>query len=264
VNNVKLDRSAIDRVLRRAGELSSPRPEAIPAGEAISEEVVLASAEEVGLDVAAVRVSLAIERLGPTPVPARADRLLGAAEVVIERVLALEANAAIDRLDELMVRQHQLRTKRSRPHAREWHKRKGTVGTVQRVALAVTGDAGLSGVARVVAAASAVDGQRSVVRLAADRRSQRTGIAAGGAVVGGVGVVGVAVLSVLTAPLLLVTTPLVLGAAVGVAAQGRKQAADLARELDAVFDAVEQGTEPVTLTDSLRRVMRGPRSRQRY
>lgn len=260
---VELDRTAVDRVLRRASEMSPPRPGSLAAGEGITEEVVIASAEEVGLDVTAVRVSLAIERLGPATAPARADRLLGEAEVVSERVLALDANAAINRLDELLVRQHQLRTKRTRPNAREWHKRKGTVGAVQRAALAVTGEAGLSRVARVQATASAVDGQRSVVRLIADRRGQRNGIAAAGAVVGGVGLVAIAVASALTAPALLLTAPLAIGLAVGVAAAGRKQATELAGELDAVFDAVEQGIEPVTLTDSLRRVVRSARDRGR-
>jgi len=264
VTDVELDRSAVDRVLRRASELSPPRHGTLAAGQAFSEEVVIASAEEVGLDPAAVRVSLAIERLGPPAAPARADRLLGAAEVISERVLTLDAAAAVERLDELMVRQHQLRTKRSRPNGREWQKRKGTVGAVQRAALAVTGDAGLSGVARVEATASAVDDQRSVVRLVADRRGQRAGMAAGSAAVGGVTVAGIAVVSVLTAPILLVTTPLAVGAAVGIAALGRKQAAELADELDAVFDAIEQGNEPVTLTDSLRRVMRSARNRDRY
>jgi len=41
--------------------------------------------------------------------------------------------------------------------------------------------------------------------------------------------------------------------------QGRRQAAALACELDEVFDAVERGATPVTLTDSIRRVVRDTR-----
>ena len=262
--DVELDRTAVDRVLRRASELSPTRPGTLAVGHAFSEEVIIASAEEVGLDVTAVRVSLAIERLGPAAVPARGDRLLGAAEVVSERVLALDADEAVERLDELMVRQHQLRTKRTRPNVREWHKRTGAVGAVQRAAMAVTGDTGLSRVARVEATASGVDDQRSVVRLVADRRSQRTAIAAGSAAVGGVGLAGIVFVSVMATPALLFTAPLAVGAAMGVAVQGRKQAAELADELDAVLDAVEHRAEPVTLTDSLRRVVRNARGRDRY
>ena len=253
---VELDRNAVDRVLRRASELSPGRPGTLGAAGSISEEIVIASAAEVGLDPSAVRLSLAIERLGPPVLTHRTDRLLGAPEVASERVLALAATEAIDRLDELMVHQHQLRTKRTRHNEREWQKRTGAVGAIQRTALAITGDAGLSRVPRVTAVASEVENHRSVVRLIADRRNQRTSLAAGSAAVGSIGLAGVAFVSVIASPLLLLTAPLAVGAAIGVAAQGRKQAATLADELDAVFDAVEQRFAPVTLTDNLRRVAR--------
>ncbi|MGB8858277.1 MAG: hypothetical protein WCC60_03425 [Ilumatobacteraceae bacterium] len=255
---MELDRSAVDRVLRRASDLTASAPET--ASHAISEEALLVAAAEVGLDPAVVRVSLAIERLGPVARPSRADRIIGADEVVVERLLALDADEAIERLDDLMVREHQLRTRRTRPTSREWHKRSGAVGAVQRAAKSVTGDAGLSKVARVQATSSAVDDERSVLRVVADRRGQRAGMAAAGAVVGGIGLTAATVAGLLVSPLLLVTTPVAVGAAAGVARIGRRQALALAVEIDAVLDAVEQGIAPVSITQSLRRAVSGTRS----
>lgn len=256
MTSVELDRTAVDRVLRRANELA-PAPPGSPVS--FSEEVVLAAAAEAGLDLEAVRVSLAVERLGPSTPTGRADALVGPGHVVHERVLPIAAGEAVHRLDMLLVRQHQLRTVRTRPDGGEWRRRKGPIGTVQRAALAVTGETGLSRVARATATASVVGDDRSVLRLIADRRSQRSAVAAGGAAVGAVGLVGVAVTSVVVGPLLLLTTPLAIGAGVAVAAQGRRQASALACELDEVFDALERGAAPVTLTDNIRRVVRNTR-----
>ena len=258
---VELDRPAVERVLRRAGELAAPDQHDTGVPHAISEAALLAAAAEVGLDPAVVRVSLAIERLGPQSTPTRADRLLGPGEVVVERVMGVDATAAMERLDDLMVRGHHLRTRRSRPSTREWGKRGGPVGAAQRAAKSAVGDTGLSKVARLQASVSEIDGQRSVLRVVADRHGQRSGVVAATAVVGGIGASGAAVAAVFVSPLLLVAAPLAMGAAAGVARQGRKQAAALADEIDAALDAVEHGMPPVTLTDSLRRAFNSPRQR---
>jgi hypothetical protein len=259
---VELDRPTIDRVLRRASELEAPAPgEPVPS-HAISEESLLAAAAEVGLDPSLVRVSLAIERLGPVTTRAHGDGLLGAGEVVVERVIALDAAAAMDRLDALMVREHQLRTRRSRPNSREWHKRAGAVGAVQRAAKTAAGDAGLCKLERVQATASEVDDHRSVLRVVADRRSQRSGAAAAGAMAGGLGLVTATVAGTLFSPLLLLgAAPLAFGAATTVAKRGRRQQAELTIEIDAVLDAVEHDVPPRSITQSLRLAVNSPRAR---
>jgi len=258
---VELDRRAVERVLRRAGELAVPAAGTAVEPHAISEAMLLAAAEEVGLDPAVVRVSLAIERLGPVAAPSRADRLLGSGEVVVERVMSVDAAAAMERLDELLVRGHHLRQRRTRPNAREWGKRSGAVGAAQRAAKSAVGDTGLSKVPRLQASASEVDERRSVLRVVADRQGQRTGVVAATAVVGGLGASTVAVAGALVSPLLLITAPLALGAAAGVARHGRKQAAELAHEIDVALDAVEHGSPPVSLTQSVRNALNGARPR---
>jgi hypothetical protein len=259
---VELDRPTVDRVLRRASDLETPAQGAQAASHAISEESLLAAAAEVGLDPSLVRVSLAIERLGPVAEMAHGDRLLGAGEVVVERVLGLDAAAALERLDALMVREHQLRTRRTRPNSREWHKRTGAVGAVQRAAKSAAGDAGLSRLAKVHATASQIDDDRSVLRVVADRHHQRTGAATAGAVAGGLGLVTATVAGALLSPLLLLgAAPLALGAAAGVAKRGRRQETELTIEIDAVLDAVEHDVPPRSITQSLRLAVNSPRAR---
>lgn len=258
---MELDRPTIDRVLHRAGELEAQASGGAPHTNTISEESLLAAAAEVGLDLSLVRVSLAIERLGPPTPHAHGDGLLGAGEVVVERVVALDAAAAMQRLDALMVREHQLRTRRTRPDSREWHKRPGAVGAVQRAAKTAAGDAGLCKLSMVRATASEVDEQRSVLRVVADRRHQRSGAAAAGAIAGGIGLATATVAGALVSPVLLLgAAPLAIGAAAGVARRGRRQEAELTCELDAVLDAVEQDLPPRSITQSLRHAVSGTRA----
>jgi hypothetical protein len=254
-----LDRTAVDRVLKRASELAEPRPGTLASPIGISEDMLVASAVEAGLDEDAVRVSLAIERLGPVAPVTRSDHLLGTPDVVVERLVPLDSTAALARLDQLLVRQHQLKGRRSQPGTREWQKRSGKIGAAQRAAMAVGGDAGLAKVARLQATVGEVDDEHSVVRMVADRRGQRSSRVVGSAVVGGMGIVGVGMVAVAFSPALIVATPFAVGAAYGVARKGRAQAADLATELEAVLDSVEQGATPITVTASLRRALRSPR-----
>ena len=267
-----LDRAAVDRVLRRASDMMAEHPSmdrSVDGGvdgaggadgrSAMTDVVLLEAATDAGLDPDAVRLSLAIERLGPTPERRRLDRLSGPRRVTIDRVVRLDVDTALGRIDDLLQRQHQLRRTRSRADAGEWRRRTGAVGSVQRAAKRVSGDVGLAKVAVVEAYASAVDEGRTVVRLAADRSDQRTGLIVGGAVTSGVGVAAAGTVALVLTPVALVAVPVVAAAGAGVASVGRKQRALLADELDRVLDAVEHGLRPVTLSDDVRRVLRSIR-----
>jgi hypothetical protein len=259
---MQLDRAAVDRVLRRASDMMADHPEVADGaqGPATTTDVVLLeAATEAGLDPDAVRLSLAIERLGPPPERRALDRLGGPRRVTVERVVRLDVDTALGRIDDLLQRQHQLRRTRSRAEAGEWRRRTGAVGKVQRAAKRASGDVGLAKVAVVEAQASPVDESRTVVRLAADRADQRTEVLAGGAVTTGVGAVAAGAAAVALTPLALVAVPVVAAAGAGVASIGRKQRALLADELDRVLDAVEHGLRPVTLSDDVRRVLRSIR-----
>ncbi len=249
---MELDRAAVERVLRKAGELEQ-RPN---SADRVSEAAVLEAAAEVGLDPAAVRVALAVERLGPQPAAHRGDAILGPAEVVHERVLEVGFEDALARLDDLLVREHQLRPSRSRGLSREWRRRKGAVGSVQRAARSLVGDARLSKVQRVEAVASPVDDGHTVLRVLVDRSKERSGMAVGGSVVGGMILTGTVVTGVLFSPLLLAATPLAAVAGAGVALVGRRQAHELGDAVDELLDGVDCGATPVTITEGLRATMR--------
>lgn len=258
---MQLDRAAVDRVLRRASDMMAEHPD---RGElhdqpAMSEQVLLEAATEAGLDPDAVRLSLAIERLGTAPAPHRIDRLSGPRRVAVDRVVHLDAGTALARVDDLLQRQHQLRRTRTRSGAGEWRRRTGAVGKVQRAAKRASGDVGLAKVAVVEAAASTVDDGRTVLRLVADRAGQRTEVIAGGAVTSGIGLAATGTLALALTPFALVGLPVVAVAGAGVTSIGRKQRAMLADELDRVLDAVEHGVRPVTLSDDVRRVLRAIR-----
>lgn len=245
---MELDRTAVERVLRRAGQLDRQHE----AGDRVSETAVLEAAAEVGLDGDAVRVALAIERLGPPPTRTATDRLFGPPVVGGERVVGVPADEALDRLDDLLVREHQLRPTRARGQVREWRRKDGPIGSLQRAAKSLAGDATLSKARRVEAAASAVDGERTVLRVAVDRSKERSGIVAGSAVAGGVVLSGTVVAGIVLSPFVLAAAPLAALAAGGVARVGHRQADELEDCVEDVLEAVDQGTVPVTITESLR------------
>ena len=65
-----LDRDAVRRVLHRA-TLDDVDPAGVADVDRIDAEALVAAAVEVGIPEAAVRRSIAVERLGPTPRPSR-------------------------------------------------------------------------------------------------------------------------------------------------------------------------------------------------
>ena len=181
-----------------------------------------------------------------------ADRLFGPPVVGGERVVGVPVAAALDRLDDLLVREHQLRPARARGAVREWRRKDGPIGSLQRAAKSLAGDATLSKARRVEAAASAVDAERTVLRVAVDRSKERGGIVAGSAVVGGIVLSGTVVAGAVLSPFLFVAAPLAAVAAGGVARVGHRHAEELERCVDDVLEAVDQGAVPVTITESLR------------
>src|SRR6188508_1747335 len=108
-----LDAAAVERVLRRAHDLSAAEEASPFVGRTVSEEVVVAAAAEVGIAPEMVRVSLAIERLGPLPELGGLDGLTGPGDVTVQRAMDFSPDDVLRRLDDLLVRQHQLRRERT-------------------------------------------------------------------------------------------------------------------------------------------------------
>lgn len=223
---------------------------------AISEPVLLEAAAEAGIDPDAVRVSLAIERLGPAAATSRLDRTVGPRAASVERIIALDVDTLLGRIDDLLQRQHGLRRSRSGGDWGEWRKRTDALGKVQRIARVGSGNAQLRKLVRVEARTGAIDEVRTIVRITADRTPQRAEAITGGTVVGGLGLVAAGAAAIVTTPVVVAAAPVALVAGVATARTGRKQHTELLADLEHLLDTVERGVRPVTLTDDVRRVLR--------
>ena len=256
---MSLDRDAVQRVLSRASEMTAAHPSPPTHQAAMTEDLLLEAATEAGIDPDAVRVSLAIERLGVTPPGRRRDRIAGRAMITVDRMIELDVNTLLGRLDDLLRDQHQLERTRSRSDRGEWRKRTGAVGAMQRAAKRSGGGAGLSTVAVIQARTAEVEPGRTLIRLIADRRARRSTVVTTSAVATGTAVAAIGTLAVVASPLALVGTPLALVIGGATTRVGRRQAERMADELERLLDAAERGARPQTLSDDMRRVIRSLR-----
>lgn len=274
-----LDTDLVARVLRRASELAKADEDADAlngAGHAIGpgtigvgvgESALIAAAEEVGLSVAAVRRSIAVERLGPLPVARRSDKLFGASVVAVDDEISATVPDVLDRLDAWMVDGHHLRRERLRDdrtagHA-EWSKRSGLVGIAVRTIRNATGEGKLGEVRRITATAADTGVGTCAVRVTADRTRDRQTFTGGGAAVAATGTAAIVVVAVAATPFVLLATPVAVIAGVGVAVRGRARANRTRREIERVLDAVDQGGDPTRLSIDLARRVAGRTRRRR-
>ena len=243
----------VARILRRAGELE--RADELPDETAtISAASLIAAAEEVGLSVEAVRRSIALERLGPLPVPHLGDRIVGPSEVYADAGVDVPADAALVRIDSWLVDGHHLRRDVLRSGHGEWSKRSGLVGVTVRTIRNWTGEGKLGDFERITAVAHDSGSESSVVRITIDRTTNRRWSGGGGFTIA-VGVLtGVVVAAMSATPLLLLAIPAAIAAGLAVASTGRRQSRDAEREIRRLLDAVHAGAAPTRLrVDVVRR-----------
>lgn len=254
-----LDRRAVERVLRRASELS---PTPVDPGDAIDEAVLLAAAQDAGLPVPAVRRALAIERLGDPPATSALDRLAGPRRVVADREVPARLDESLRGIDEWLVVGHHLRRARSRPDAGEWERRSDMAGALQRSVRKLTGEGRLGSVRLVAGRAAPVDEHHTMVRLEADVAAARTAALAGGGSVAAVGTTAAVVGALVATPVLAVGAPVAIAVGVLIMAGGGRNARSLARELERLLDRVERRDAPAGLSRELRRRVSSRRDRR--
>lgn len=248
-----IDAKVVARILRRAGDLE--RAGDVPdEASSIAEASLIAAADEVGLSVDAVRRSIAVERLGPPPVPRRGDRIVGPSLVYADGEVGVPADDALARVDSWLVDGHHLRRDALRSGHGEWSKRSGLVGVTVRTIRNATGEGKLGDFERVNAAARNTGSGSSVVRITIDRTTNRRLAGGGGAAITVGGMTGVAVAAVVATPVVLVAMPATIVAGLGVALIGRKRARTTEREIRRLLDAVGAGADPTRLSvDIVRR-----------
>lgn len=253
----RLDRATTRRVFRQASASDSRGPvgDAVDADE-FDDDTVVAAAIEAGIDPAAVRRALAVERLGDAPAHARSDGLLGAAEVCVDGEVVGSPSEVLERVDAWLVSGHHLRRDRVRSGRGVWRRRHGVLGVTFRTVHRATGEGRLGELARVEAVAVDTGSGTSAVRVTADRRRDRLVRASVGAAAGVFGATAVVAIAAVSAPVVLVAAPLALGVGTGIAATGRRAATDVSTELERVLDAVDHGDVPARLgPDVVRRVI---------
>ena len=262
----QLDRATVERVLRRAQELSAGG-EGLDEPGVVDEAVLLEAAAEVGIDPAAVRQSLALEKFsGPTD-STGVDRIIGPRIIVRSRVIDADSDEVLHRLNAWLSASGRLVAVRRTDGTMEWIPRTGVwaaLSRLRRPPLAAaaedadrlvadvddTGDATTQG---CEASAGESTPPSSVVRLTLDRTRDRTSVATRGAAVSGAGVVGsLAAVTVLVPGLLVVTVPAI-GLGAWLARGGRRRAGTMGEGLDRLLDVVDAGDRPPTMTDKIRR-----------
>lgn len=246
-----LDRVVVDRILRRANEISVAASGPSDPSAGVSTAALLAAAEEVGLPLAAVRRSIAIEQLGEPPAHRRGDRILGRRVVYVDDEMNGSPRVVLDRLDNWLVDGHHLRRDRLRSNTAEWSKRTGSINAVMRSARSTTGSAPLGEFEHIRAVAIDAGDGSTVVRVAVDRASNRRVAAGGGAVLATAGSAALVVGAVAATPFLLLGTPVAIIAGFGIAMTGRRQAARTQLEVERVLESVSHDVGPTNLRNDL-------------
>jgi hypothetical protein len=243
-----LSSSEVERILRRACELADSGE--VETG--ISEAALIAAAEEAGIPAAAVRRSIAIERLGPPQAKRRIDRLVGPPVVTVDIDLAMPVVEALSRLDVWMVNGHHLRRERWAADGAAWRRREGIVAAGSRTIRHSYGEARLSNV-RGMSAVARETPSGTVLRVGVDRSADRAGWLGSGSAVAMVTTGAAVVGTVVAVPIALLLAPVGIVAGAGIARVGRSQADDVEREVRRVLDAVEHRMQPTSLRQDFTR-----------
>ena len=245
----QLDHDTVARVVRRALEIEAGgEPD-----DGVDAAAVIEAATEAGIDPAAVREAIAWERLGRTPARARLDRIAGSSIVMVDRAIAAPVADVLEQLDAWMTVGHHLRREVAQRMdgfegvTVEWAKRDDIAASIQRSVRSFAGGAALGSVKRISSTLVAVDGQRSIARLAIDRHVGRNLSLATSGGVGTASVAGGAVAATtLALPFVVAAAPGLIVAG-GTAAVARRRGSTLERELRRLLDQIDAGERPATI-----------------
>lgn len=184
-----LDRSALDRVLKRAGELQAQAGE---PDEEITESQLIELGKEVGLSTEYLRQAIAEERtrVNVEEDHTRAGRWIGPAMVSARRVVPGTPSDVLAALDRRMQRDECLQIKRRYGDRIVWEARRDLFGNIKR-SLNVGGRGyHLTRVLDVAATAVAVDRKSVLLRLDADLSNVRSARLRNGGITAAVGIAG--------------------------------------------------------------------------
>jgi hypothetical protein len=253
-----LDRSALERVLARASELSSQANDDAPDG--MTESQLLEIGKEVGLAPSVLQQALAEERTRVVLVEETGmeARVMGPASVSTTRAIPHTPEQVLAALEEWMRSDYRMNAKRRFGNRRTWEQRSGVFAELERGLRGNEAAAALVRATEIAATVSPIGDGRTAVRMDADitdlRRARRSaGIAT--AVVGLVASAVPVVLGAALAPLAMLplfvaagVVPL-LGCGLGgwaILKSHRKSATRAQLALEQLLDRLEHGALPRT------------------
>jgi len=250
-----LDRRALDRILKRAGEL---QVSAADPAEEMTEEQLIALGQEVGITPQHLRQAIAEERTRPAlpDEPGFTDRWIGPRSVSARRVIRGTRDQLLSRLDDWMRREECLQVKRRLADRIVWEPRRDFLGNIRRGLNLGGRSYALSRTHDVAATAVPIDNANTLVQIDADLRPARAARVRGGSAVAttgtvaGASMVGIGLALGLAIPLLplvaIAAVPVAAGAGIGVKiARGFRDTAERVQlSLEQALDSIEHGAPP--------------------
>ena len=268
----RIDRAALERIIRRAAELQTAERE---IGETLTQDELMSLGREVGIPVRYLQQALLEEHspLGTPSSPGIMDRVAGPGQVSAQRVVPVEAELAEQNLVRWMERNELFCIQRQQRGRITWEPLSGFQAAIRRSAAAL--GAGkrpfmLSRAATVSATFLPLESGYTHVTLVADARKVRTEYVASGSALAGAGAASTAVMIALGALLPVALVPLPLAAGIGYAVTRRygPAVARIQLGLERALDALENGAGKLLpgpndrsglmglLTDELRKALK--------
>ncbi|MFL5490323.1 MAG: hypothetical protein ACJ8AV_02835 [Gemmatimonadales bacterium] len=213
----RIDRTALERIIRRAAELQTAERE---VGETLTSDELIAVGREVGIPARHLQQAILEERtrLGEATAPGVLERVAGPGDVSAQRVVSLDPEEAERCLVDWMERNELLCIQRQQAGRITWEPLGGFQAAVRRSAAAL--GAGkqpfmLSRAATVSATILALESGYSHVTLLADARKVRNEYLASGTALAGTGAAATGAMVALGALLPVAILPLPIAMAVG-------------------------------------------------
>jgi hypothetical protein len=241
----RVDRAALERIIRRAAELQTAERE---IGDTLSSDELISLGREVGIPVRYLQQALLEERarVGSAASAGIMERVAGPGEVRAQRVVPIEPEAAEHALVRWMETNELFCIQRQQPGRITWEPIGGFQAAIRRSTAAL--GAGkrpfmLSRAATVSASVLALESGFSHVSLAADARNVRGEYLASGAALAGAGAAGTAAMVALGAllPVALLPLPFALGVGYTVLRRYGSVLSRLQLGLERALDSLENG-----------------------
>jgi hypothetical protein len=241
----RVDRQALERIIKRAAELQTAERE---IGDTLTSDELISLGREVGIPVRYLQQALLEERarLGQAGAPGILDRVAGPGEVTAQRVVSLDFEMVEQELIRWMERNELFCIQRQQAGRISWEPLSGFQAAIRRSAAAL--GAGkrpfmLSRAATVTAAILPLESGYSHVTLVADTRKVRNEYLASSSAITGAGAAGTATMVALGAllPVALVPLPLALGVGYAVFRRYQPAVARIQLGLERALDSLEKG-----------------------